>query len=292
MVVRVNDPAAATLEEYPPWLTLVRAGNPGLMTLDGTNSWVLRVPGADNSVVIDPGPLLPDHLTALTAHAPVGAILITHGHADHVAGAARLAQLLGGVDVLAADPAHSEPGPPLAGDVDIDRFGLTIRALATPGHSSDSVCFLVEAQGQQVVFTGDTILGRGTTTVVAHPDGDLGDYLDSLRRLERFPGVPALPGHGPALADCAIAARFYLSHRLARLDQVRTARAAGSLTTETIVPAVYGDVDRGLWWAARMSVRAQLEYLDREASDREAGTVVRESADRESNGLTARLNPP
>jgi glyoxylase-like metal-dependent hydrolase (beta-lactamase superfamily II) len=282
MVAHVSDSSATVLEEYPSWLTLVRAANPGLMTLDGTNTWVLRVPGADNSVVIDPGPLLPEHLTALTAHAPVGSILITHGHPDHVEGAARFAQMLGGVGVLAADPAHSQPGPPLVGDVDIDRFGLTIQALATPGHSSDSVCFLVEAEGQRVVFTGDTILGRGTT-VVAHPDGDLADYLDSLRRLEDLRGVPVLPGHGPALTDCAAAARFYLDHRLARLEQVRAARAAGALRAEEVVASVYADVDRALWWAAEMSVRAQLEFLDNEAAG---------EPDRESEGPPARLDPP
>lgn len=286
MVAHVSDPSAAVLPEYPSWLTLVRAPNPGLMTLDGTNTWVLRVAGADNCVVIDPGPLLPDHLTALTGHAPVGSILITHRHPDHVEGAARLAELLGGVPVLAADPAHSEPGPPLAGDVDIDRYGLSIQALATPGHSSDSVCFLVEAEGQQVIFTGDTILGRGTT-VVAHPDGDLGDYLDSLRRLVRLDGVAVLPGHGPALTDCAAAARFYLDHRLARLAQVRAVRDAGAREPAQVVAAVYADVDRSLWWAAEMSVRAQLAFLDRESDPPRD-----EGSDRESADPPVGLDPP
>jgi glyoxylase-like metal-dependent hydrolase (beta-lactamase superfamily II) len=142
------------------------------------------------------------------------------------------------------------------------------------------VCFVVEAEGQRVVFTGDTILGRGTT-VVAHPDGDLADYLDSLRRLEDLRGVPVLPGHGPALTDCAAAARFYLDHRLARLEQVRAARAAGARRAEEVVAAVYADVDQALWWAAEMSVRAQLEFLDNEAEP-----------DRESDGPPARLDPP
>src|SRR5258705_168435 len=104
MVGHVAGASAGLLEELPSWVTLVRADNPGAMTLGGTNTWVLRVPGADRGVVIDPGPLLEDHLTALASHAPVGSILITHRHPDHVAGAARLAELLGGVDILAADP--------------------------------------------------------------------------------------------------------------------------------------------------------------------------------------------
>ena len=114
-----------------------------------------------------------------------------------------------------------------------------------PGHTADSVCFLVEAGGERVVFTGDTILGRGTT-VVAWPDGDLGDYLASLELLDRATAGPVLPGHGPALADCAAAARFYLAHRRARLDQVAAAVAAGANTPPRwSSTAVYADVDRG-----------------------------------------------
>jgi glyoxylase-like metal-dependent hydrolase (beta-lactamase superfamily II) len=106
--------------------------------------------------------------------------------------------------------------------------------------------------------------------VVAYPDGDLGDYLDSLRRLGRLGAVAVLPGHGPALADCAAAARFYWEHRLARLDQIRAALAAGLTGAAEIVAAVYADAGRELWPAAEMSVRAQLAYLAR-AGQRRAG---------------------
>lgn len=132
--------------------------------------------------------------------------------------------------------------------------------MPTPGHTADSVCFLVSDGTERVVLTGDTILGRGTT-VVAHPDGNLGDYLASLERLGAYQGIAALPGHGPALADCGAAADFYLAHRRARLDQVRAAVAAGARTAPEVVATVYADVDRSLWWAAEWSVRAQLEYL-------------------------------
>jgi glyoxylase-like metal-dependent hydrolase (beta-lactamase superfamily II) len=127
------------------------------------------------------------------------------------------------------------------------------------------VCFVAGVDGEQVVLTGDTILGRGTT-VVAHPDGDLSDYLESLGRLSELTGVPVLPGHGPALSDCGEAAAFYLEHRRARLEQVRAARAAGASTAAEVVQRVYADVDRSLWPAAEWSVRAQLAYLDRESS--------------------------
>ncbi|WP_327042161.1 MBL fold metallo-hydrolase [Micromonospora ureilytica] len=257
----VTGAVAALADELPGWVSLLRAPNPGPMTLDGTNTWVLRAPAAEYAIVVDPGPAHEGHLTRIAEHGPIGLILITHGHADHTEGAARLSELLGGVHVLAVDPAHAigaepltEPGEHLGG------FGLEIRLLQTPGHTADSVCFLVEHDDERVVLTGDTILGRGTT-VVAHPDGHLGDYLTSLELLSAYRGIPALPGHGPALADCAAAADFYLAHRRARLDQVRAAVAAGAHTPADVVATVYADVDRSLWWAAEWSVRAQLEYL-------------------------------
>ncbi|CAM5730851.1 MBL fold metallo-hydrolase OS=Streptomyces microflavus OX=1919 GN=G3I39_26615 PE=4 SV=1 [Streptomyces microflavus] len=114
------------------------------------------------------------------------------------------------------------------------------------------------------MLTGDTILGRGTT-VVAHPDGRLGDYLDSLRRLRSLTvddGVhTVLPGHGPVLEDAQGAVEFYLAHRAHRLAQVETAVEAGHRTPSDVVARVYADVDRSLWPAAELSVRAQLEYL-------------------------------
>ncbi|GAA4564933.1 MBL fold metallo-hydrolase [Micromonospora coerulea] len=271
MTGRVTGAAAALADELPGWVTLLRAPNPGPMTLDGTNTWVLRAPGAEHAVVVDPGPADEEHLAAIAAHAPVGLVLITHGHPDHTEGAPRLSERLSGVHVLAADPAHTIGGEPLTEPGEhFGGFGLEIRLLDTPGHTADSVCFLVEHAGERVVLTGDTILGRGTT-VVAHPDGHLGDYLTSLELLSTYRGIPALPGHGPALADCGVAAEFYLAHRRARLDQVRAAVAAGATTAPEVVERVYADVDRSLWWAAEWSVRAQLEYLGVAARESGAG---------------------
>ncbi|MFE9192242.1 MBL fold metallo-hydrolase [Micromonospora sp. NPDC007208] len=257
----VTGAVAALADELPRWVSLLRAPNPGPMTLDGTNTWVLRAPAAEYAVVVDPGPADEGHLTRIAEHGPIGLILITHGHPDHTEGAARLSELLGGVPVLAVDPAHTIGGEPLTEPAErLGGFGLEISLLGTPGHTADSVCFLVAHDDERVVLTGDTILGRGTT-VVAHPDGHLGDYLTSLELLSAYRGIPALPGHGPALADCAAAADFYLAHRRARLDQVRAAVAAGAHTPADVVATVYADVDRSLWWAAEWSVRAQLEYL-------------------------------
>ncbi|ASW57050.1 MBL fold metallo-hydrolase [Plantactinospora sp. KBS50] len=280
MTGHVTAPAAALAEALPGWVTLLRAPNPGPMTLDGTNTWVLRAAAGEPAVVVDPGPLDEGHLAAIAAQAPVGLVLITHGHHDHTEGVPRLRELLDGVPVLAADPAHTNGGSPLTTPgARLGGFGFGIDLVVTPGHTADSVCFLVRPVGDPApapardvrptpstpdvaLFSGDTILGRGTT-VVAHPDGDLGAYLASLELLGGYDGVPVLPGHGPALADCAAAARFYLAHRLARLDQVRQAVAGGARTPEQVVEVVYADVDRSLWWAAGWSVRAQLDYLER-----------------------------
>ncbi|TMM35728.1 MAG: MBL fold metallo-hydrolase [Actinobacteria bacterium] len=240
----------APAQSVPAWVTLVRASNPGPMTLDGTNSWVLGAPGGC-TVVVDPGPADEAHLATLAAYRP-SLILITHAHPDHVDGLPGLLDLLG------------EPHPTVwdRGEARRSLDGLDIALLATPGHTDDSVCFRVEAGGERAVLTGDTILGRGTTVL----DGSLGDYLASLQRLEGLGAMPVLPGHGPALADCGAAARAYLDHRQARLAEVRDALAAGAGTPREVVEIVYADVDPALWPAAELSVRAQLAYL--ESSDR------------------------
>ena len=158
--------------------------------------------------------------------------------------------------VRALDPAHRLGSEGLAeGDV-VATAGLELRVMATPGHSSDSLSFVLD----DAVLTGDTVLGRGTT-VVAHPDGVLGEYLESLRRLQDLGELTVLPGHGPELPSAGEAAARYLAHREERLEQVRAAVAAGASTPQRVVEVVYADVDRGLWPAATLSVRAQLAYL-------------------------------
>ncbi|MGX6603898.1 MBL fold metallo-hydrolase [Micromonosporaceae bacterium Da 78-11] len=254
----------AALDALPDWVTLLRAPNPGPMTLDGTNTWVVRAPGEEFGVVIDPGPLDEGHLRRIAQHRPFRAILITHGHHDHVDGAGRLSELLGGTPVLAAAARH---GDPLGERLEIG--ALTIDVLDTPGHTSDSVCFLAGCGDAQVMFTGDTILGRGTT-VVAKPDGDLGAYLDSLELLTAYPQVLMLPGHGPAQSDVAERARVYLAHRRERLAQVEAAMAAGADTPQDIVALVYPEIDPAVRFAAEWSAAAQLDYLRHK--NRESGT--------------------
>ncbi|MGW6457896.1 MBL fold metallo-hydrolase [Streptomyces sp. NPDC055078] len=244
----------------------VLAPNPSAMTLDGTNTWIVSEPDSELAVVIDPGPLDDVHLrhvlaTAERAGKRIALTLLTHGHPDHAEGAGRFAELTG-TAVRALDPALRLGDEGLAaGDV-IRTGGLELRVVPTPGHTADSLCFHLPAD--RAVLTGDTILGRGTT-VVAHPDGRLGDYLDSLRRLRSLTvddGVrTVLPGHGPVLEDAQGAVEFYLAHRAHRLAQVETAVENGHRSAPDVVAQVYADVDRSLWPAAELSVRAQLEYL-------------------------------
>ncbi|MBQ1156724.1 MBL fold metallo-hydrolase [Streptomyces sp. A73] len=244
----------------------VLAPNPSPMTLDGTNTWIVAEPGSDRAVVIDPGPLDEAHLRNVIATAErqgrrVALTLLTHGHPDHAEGAARFAELTGS-PVRALDPALRLGDEGLgAGDV-ITTGGLELRVVRTPGHTADSLSFHLPADA--AVLTGDTVLGRGTT-VVAHPDGRLGDYLDSLRSLRSLTvddGVTrVLPGHGPVLDDAPGVIEYYLAHRAKRLAQVETAVEQGHRTAADVVAHVYADVDRSLWPAAELSVRAQLDYL-------------------------------
>lgn len=239
---------------------VVLAPNPGPMTLDGTNTWILRAPDAQSCVVVDPGPLHENHLATVAACGPVASILLTHGHPDHSEGAARLAGLTR-APVRALDPVH-RLGDEGLGDGDVvAAAGVELRVAATPGHTSDSLSFVLSGPGAEpAVLTGDTILGRGTT-VVAHPDGVLADYLASLRRLRELGDVMVLPGHGPELPSAGVVAEQYLAHREERLAQVREALAAGATTAREVVEVVYADVDRALWPAATLSVLAQLAYL-------------------------------
>jgi glyoxylase-like metal-dependent hydrolase (beta-lactamase superfamily II) len=231
------------------------------MTLEGTNTYVLRAPGASAGVVVDPGPLDVGHLAAVAALGAVQLILLTHGHPDHAEGA-HLFQEMTGAPMAALDPRLVVDSAPLgAQETFTDLGGLTVRVVATPGHTSDSVSFVVEGD-EPGLLTGDTILGRGST-VVAHPDGVLAPYLDSLARLRDLGPMLLLPGHGPIRPDASALATDYLAHREQRLEQVRAAVAAGDRSARDVVRRVYVDVDPSLWPAAELSVLAQLDYLSR-----------------------------
>lgn len=244
--------------------TCVLAPNPGPMTLDGTNTWVVMAPGADQALVLDPGPAHESHLRAVhdlvaARGARVVATILTHGHADHAEGAGRFAELTGS-PIRAVGRGHDDLGH---GDV-LAAGEVELRVVATPGHTADSLSFVLAAD--HALLTGDTILGRGTT-VVAHPDGELEAYLDSLDRIRGLTGggevVTILPGHGPIVPDAAGMVAYYQRHRRERLDQVRAALADGAEGVEGVLERVYADVPREVWPAARLSIAAQLEYLQR-----------------------------
>ena len=250
MATRVTDRAAFVLAE-----------NPGIMTLDGTNTWILRE-GDGRAVVVDPGPADDTHLSAVLAEADeVALVLFTHRHFDHTEALVRFADLTGAT-CRATDPEFCRGAEPLVDGERIEVDGLVVDVLATPGHTTDSTCFLLP--DDRSLLSGDTILGRGTT-VIAHPDGVLGPYLDSLAHVRELVTEGAieriLPGHGPVVDAPGPYVDHYLEHRAERLDQVRAAVAAGATTPREVVEVVYADVDPVLWGAAELSVAAQLDHL-------------------------------
>lgn len=245
-----------------PRASFILADNPGIMTLDGTNTWILREPGAGRSVVVDPGPDIAEHIDAVVAAAgDVALVLFTHHHWDHTDALERIVTATG-APTRAISAEYTRDADPLRDGETITVDGLVIDVAAAPGHTRDSVAFVLPQD--RALLTGDMVLGTGTT-VVAHPDGALGPYLESIRRFRSLVAggtvETILPGHGPVVADPAAVLDYYLSHREERLEQVRTAVAAGAQTAREVVETVYADVDPVLWDAAELSVRAQLDHL-------------------------------
>ncbi|MCH5641696.1 MULTISPECIES: MBL fold metallo-hydrolase [unclassified Gordonia (in: high G+C Gram-positive bacteria)] len=259
-------PAYGTLREVTPFASVILCDNPGMMELDGTNTWVLRAPGSDECVVVDPGPPKhKGHAKDLAELPGVALTLITHRHFDHVGGIDRLHKRTG-APTRALSRKHTRDADPLRDREVIEAAGLKITVLHTPGHTGDSVSFLVEHDDERAVITGDTILGSGTT-VLDPRDGTLRDYMNSLNRLiVEGDGATLLPAHGPDHPDLGPVARFYKAHREERIDQIVAALedmdvSAKKAKPMKVVRKVYRDVDKKLWPAARMSVKAQLEYL-------------------------------
>jgi glyoxylase-like metal-dependent hydrolase (beta-lactamase superfamily II) len=232
------------------------------MTFDGTNTWVLHEPGRRGSVIIDPGPDDPRHLSALAEVAKdlgghVEMIVLTHGHPDHYAGANRLARQVD-APVLAADPRR---GDRLVGPGDMDIAGLRVRVVATPGHSSDSLSFLLPAD--DAIVTGDTVLGRSAPAIL-DPDGRVDQMISSLELLRSMldGGEPViLPGHGPLVTEPAAQLELALSAREARLEQMADAVRDGCETVAAIADRVYGPFDERIRRAIEATVRAHLRYL-------------------------------
>jgi glyoxylase-like metal-dependent hydrolase (beta-lactamase superfamily II) len=249
-----------------PAATCVLAPNPSPWTLDGTNTWLVAPAGAATALVVDPGPDDAGHLSrveqaAAERGARIVGIVLTHGHLDHSEGARALADRLG-VGVRALDPAHRLGDEGLVDGEVVDAGDWRLDVVGTPGHTTDSVSLVCGEDGS--LLTGDTVLGRGTS-LVAWPDGRLGEYLASLQRLravaEAAGTTRLLPGHGPVLDEPIRVLDAYLAHRRDRLEEVAAVMASGVTEVADIVAVVYADVPREIWPAAELTVRAQVEYL-------------------------------
>jgi glyoxylase-like metal-dependent hydrolase (beta-lactamase superfamily II) len=257
--VTLEHPAYKKLRPVTESASVLLCDNPGLLTLDGTNTWVLKGPSSDEMVVVDPGPDDDEHIGLIAELGPIPLVLISHKHEDHTGGIDKIVERTGAVVRSIGSGFLRGLGGPLTDGEVIDAAGVRITVLATPGHTVDSVSFLVD---DSAVLTADTVLGRGTT-VIDKEDGSLRDYLESLQRLRGLGQRTVLPGHGPDLPDLQAISEMYLAHREERLEQIRDAlRTLGDdATARQIVEHVYTDVDEKLWDAAEWSVQAQLDYL-------------------------------
>lgn len=244
------------------WVKTVVAANPGPLTLDGTRTYIL---GPAPCVVIDPGPDLADHLDAVEVALgtlQVAAICLTHHHADHAAGAAdlilRLPAPLAATPESAARAALDPPDLPLAAGSTVSFGGGHLEVVGAPGHCDDHVCFYWPQP--RALFTGDTVLGAGTS-MVAPPEGDMAAYMATLERLAGLELSVIYPGHGPEIYEPAEKLDEYIEHRREREQQVLDALGEGMHTPAEIRARVYEDLDPRLFSAAEGSVLAHLEKL-------------------------------
>jgi glyoxylase-like metal-dependent hydrolase (beta-lactamase superfamily II) len=241
-------------------IALVRAPNPGPMTLSGTNTWIV---GRDPAWVVDPGPAIPEHLDAVaaqvTARGGAAGIAVTHDHADHAEGAEPLMARLGdGIRLVAGHDFVAGGDRRVAGGDMVGPF----RVFAVPGHSDDHVVFVAGA----VAFTGDAVLGEGSVFV----RGRLAAYLDGLARLKQLGLALICPGHGPPVWDPAAKLDGYIGHRLDRERRLLEALERGLRTEDELIDAVWSDAPAALRPAALLTLRAHLEKLDAEGRNRSA----------------------
>jgi glyoxylase-like metal-dependent hydrolase (beta-lactamase superfamily II) len=261
----------------PQPYTIILAPNPSIMTGPGTNTIILGG-GAQGALVIDPAVDDSAYLDAVVQagaeRGGIGRILITHGHPDHMGGAVALRDRLG-VYIYA----FSRQGVPVA-DEEIANGTIfpagedTLQAIYTPGHRFDHLCFLL--QKRRTLFAGDLISGI-TTNVIAPPDGDMLDYINSLTRLQEIEIAEIVPAHGPIIADAQAKIAEYIDHRMLREQQVLQAleELPPGATIPELVPLIYQDVDPKLHPIAAWTVEAHLLKLEREGLvERQAGGWV------------------
>jgi glyoxylase-like metal-dependent hydrolase (beta-lactamase superfamily II)/8-oxo-dGTP pyrophosphatase MutT (NUDIX family) len=254
-------------ERLSPLVQRVVAPNPGLMTGPGTNTYIV---GNDPAVVIDPAVPVDSYLNAIVnAAGDVALILVTHRHPDHVGGIAKLVARTGAeVRAFGSERAGSVDVTSLTDEETIEVGDVRLVALHTPGHASDHVCFFMS--GAASLFAGDNILGQGTA-VIAPPDGDMGQYLKSLERLNALQISRIYPGHFDPLDGGNAVIDQYLAHRAERGRAIVTAIANGATTLEAIVEAVYIDTPKELHPIAVYQVEAQLQLLAESGQVRKSG---------------------
>ena len=230
----------------------ITAPNPGPFTLDGTQTYLLG-----ETAVIDPGPAIDSHIAAIADAMPrLQTILITHRHADHAPAAVPLQERTGARIVAPLDVADER----IHGGETLEIEGVTIEVIATPGHTGEHVCFLT-SDGD--LFTGDTILGAGTTAIFP-PDGNMRDYIASLRTLRTKNPKRIFPAHGPVREDAVALIDEYIAHRLEREQQVIDALQAGAKTPAEMRARIYPDLDERLHRAAEIQITAHLIKLQEE----------------------------
>lgn len=279
------------LAESPePLVHRVLAGNPSAFTFTGTQTYL--VGAGKDLAVIDPGPNNADHIAALLAaigDARVSAILCTHTHGDHTPAAAPLSQATG-APVIGCAPLSLDDNGPRA-DAPFDRTyapvrvladgeqvagdGWTITAVATPGHTSNHLCFALEESG--ALFSGDHVMGW-STSVVSPPDGDMTDYLASLQLLQEREDRVYYPAHGPAVEKPRQLVRGMIGHRRQRENQILRHLGEGTGAIHAMVPLMYKGVDQQLWGAAGRSVLAHLLDLEKRGLVLREGDSWRKSA--------------
>jgi glyoxylase-like metal-dependent hydrolase (beta-lactamase superfamily II) len=262
-------PSPGRLDQLTPRLARLTAPNAGLMTGPGTNSYLV---GTTDVAVIDPGPDLAGHQAALVSAAEergarIRWIVVTHTHPDHAPGAARLAAATGAPVMGFAPRPGFEPDREVGEGFVLEGGDFALRAVHTPGHASDHLCWLLTGDGGDasggVLLTGDHVM-HGSTVVIRPPDGDVGVYLDSLATVAGLgPAVARLaPGHGRLITDPPAAVADLVAHRLGREARVAAALAdAGSATVEQLLPRVYADVSEPQLAPARYSLWAHVRKL-------------------------------
>jgi glyoxylase-like metal-dependent hydrolase (beta-lactamase superfamily II) len=232
----------------------ITAPNPGAFTLNGTRSYLLG-----DSALIDPGPAVDAHVDAIRAAMPaLRTILITHRHGDHAPAAVPLKRATG-ARILAPRGVLDDTlvDQWVAGGETLAIGNETLKVIDTPGHTSEHVCYLTSAGD---LFTGDTVLGEGTTAIFP-PDGSMRDYIASLRMLLTHKPVRIFPGHGPTRDDACAWIEHYITHRLEREQQVLDSIAAGSISPAAMRERIYPDLDPRLHGAAETQISAHLIKL-------------------------------